>query len=180
MRDGSPERRDYPLVSDRVIGPLRNARQPLFDGLRRVQHAAISVQADAPGCAEALALALDYLAHEFMPNSRAEEFTLYPAVDGVVGSRGATDVMAVQHGAIGEMVEDLMKVVGAASESGSIATYARLMVPLLHGLYAAIRTHLEAEDAVYLALLDEHLSESQVRVIVENLERVSAGSAAPR
>jgi hypothetical protein len=42
-----------------------------------------------------------------------------------------------------------------------------------------VRAHLESEDDAYLALLDEQLSESQVRVIVENIQRMVAGSAAP-
>ena len=41
------------------------------------------------------------------------------------------------------------------------------------GLYALIRAHLEAEDDIYLSLLDQHLSESQVGVIVENLGRIA-------
>lgn len=167
-------------VADRVIGPLRIAREPLFDGLRRLQRAAEAVQAGSPESADALVLALEYLAGEFMPHARAEEFTLYPAVDGVLGSSGAADVMAIQHGSIGAMVSDLEKVVDAATSSGNVAPYAHFLLPLLHGLYATIRTHLEAEDTVYLTLLDEHLSESQVDVIVRNLARISAGSAPPR
>lgn len=166
-------------MSDRVIGPLRDARQPLFDGLRRLQHAAVAVLDGLPESREALNEALAYLRNEFIAQSRAEEFTLYPAVDGVIGSAGASDVMAIQHGSIGQMVDDLEKVAEAVRAEADVAAYSHYLLPLLFGLYAAIRTHLEAEDAVYLTLLDEHLSESQVGVIVDNLARVSSGSAAP-
>lgn len=166
-------------MPDRVIGPLRDAREPLFQGLRLVRQAAAAVQTGPAEAHASLDAAIGYLRDGFLAQSRAEEFTLYTAIDGVLGCVGATDVMAVQHGAIGEMVEDLEKVAAAAREGGSAAPYAGLLLALLHGLFAAIRTHLEAEDAVYLAVLDEHLSESQVRVIVDNLGRVASGTAAP-
>ncbi len=166
-------------MTDRVIGPLRVARRPLFEGLQGLQRAASAVQSDAPGALSAIDEARTYLRGTFLALSRAEEFTLYPAVDGVIGSVGATDIMVVQHGSIGEMVDDLERVVEAVRMQGDVAAYAHYLLPLLHGLYAAIRTHLEAEDAVYLALLDEHLSESQVGMVIDNLRRVSAGSAAP-
>jgi iron-sulfur cluster repair protein YtfE (RIC family) len=166
-------------MTDRVVGPLRVARRPLFEGLQSLQRASSAVHADAPGALPAIEEVLGYLHGTFLTLARAEEFTFYPAVDGVIGSVGATDVMTVQHGIIGEMVDDLDRVVEAVRPNGEVAAYAHYLLPLLHGLYAAIRTHLEAEDAVYLALLDEHLSESQVVMLVDNLRRVSAGSAAP-
>lgn len=166
-------------MPDRVIGPLREARRPLHEGLHGLQHAAALVQAGLPGAVPAVETALRYLHETFLTCSRAEEFTLYPAVDGVIGSVGATDVMVVQHGAIGEMADDLAKVLAAAQSDGMEA-YTPYLLALLHGLYAAIRTHLEAEDTVYLALLDDHLSESQVGVVVDNLRRVSQGTLAPQ
>jgi hemerythrin-like domain-containing protein len=111
------------------------------------------------------------------PYSRAEEYTLFPAVDGVLATRGACQVMVAQHASLGAMTNDLTRVLEAASRAGAIAEFRRYLLPLLHGLYAAARAHLEAEDDAYLPLLDEHLSESQVGVIVDNMERIVAASA---
>ena len=166
-------------MTDRVVGPLRDARLPLFEGLRSFQRAAAAVHDDAPDALPVIDEALEYLHGTFIPLSRAEEFTLYPAVDGVIGSVGATGIMVAQHGTIGEMVADLDRVVTAARPQSEVAAYAPYLLPLLYGLYAAVRMHLEAEDSVYLGLLDEFLSESQVGMIVDNLRRVSVGSAAP-
>jgi hypothetical protein len=87
--------------------------------------------------------------------------------------------MKAQHRSISAMVDDLARVVEAAHDQSDPRPYRRYLLPLLHGLYALVRAHLESEDDAYLGLLDEQLSESQVRVIVENIQRMVAGSAAP-
>ncbi|MBA4180644.1 MAG: hypothetical protein C0506_08665 [Anaerolinea sp.] len=162
----------YPL-SDRVVGPLRHSRQPLTDGLRALQLAATAVDSAAPPAAlAALDAAAAYLNATFLPAAAAEEFTLYIAVDGLYGAIDATGVMRVQHATIRAMAGDLDKVVTAARADTGPAAYREYLLPLLHGLYALIRAHLEAEDDVYLALLDDHVSESQVGVIVDNIERI--------
>ena len=162
--------------ADRVVRPLREHRLPLYDGLRQLQQAAAAVGvAEDPIALAALDAALAYLNTSFLPASKAEEFTLFIAVDGALGSIGTTRIMAAQHRSIAAMAADLAKVVEAARKDGDVAAYARYLNPLLFGLYALIRAHLEAEDDVYLGLLDEHLSESQVGMIVDNLTRIAAG-----
>ena len=160
---------------DRVVGPLRQAREPLHAGLRQLQVAAESLDgAEQRVAAAALESALGYLERQLIPILQAEDFTMFPALDGVLGATGACQVMVAQHRAIEAMAHDLRQVVEAARTDEDAAAYARYLLPLLHGLYALIRAHLESEDDVYLALLDEHLSESQVNVITENLERIAS------
>lgn len=166
-------------MPDRVIGPLRDFRTTLHEGLHRLPSAAEAVSSgDNASALPALDAALEYLQGTLLPHCRSEKFTLFPAVEGVVGSIGTTQVMVAQHESIAAMVADLASVVIAARD-GEIARYSRYLLPLLYGLYAAARVHLESEDDVYLSLLDEHLSESQVGVLVENLGRVAGGNAAP-
>lgn len=164
----------------RVIDPLRDARRPLHEGLRTIQVAANAVgTAEEPIARAAIEAALEYLTEEFLPTSRAEEFTIFIAMDGVYGTTDSCEVMKAQHASIAAMVDDLERVAKAAEADGDAAAYARYLHPLLHGLYALCRAHLESEDDVYLPLLDESLSESQVGVLVDNLGRIAAGSAAP-
>lgn len=160
--------------SDRVIGPLRDTRASLHSGLRQIQTAASAVEnADQRLAMSALDTAHRYVRRTLLPMIAAEDFVLLPAVDGVLGVQSATDIMRAEHEGIRVMAEDLSKVIEAARSDNDAAAYAKYLMPLLHGLYAAVRLHLEAEDAAYLTLLDAHLSESQVNVICENLERVS-------
>lgn len=161
-------------MPDRVVSPLREARRTLHDGLRQLQFAAGAVQEAEPAIAlGALDDALRYLQAVYLPIAHAEEFTMFPAIDGVLGSIGSTEVMVAQHASIGAMVSDLAHVTEAARAAQDVSAHARYFLPLLFGIYALIRAHLEAEDDIYLSLLDQHLSESQVGVIVENLGRIA-------
>lgn len=172
-------------MADRVVAPLRASRKPLFQGLAKLQLAADAVQtADGPVALAALDTATGFLNSTFLPTAAAEEFTLYIAVDGLYGATNATEIMKAQHASIRAMVEDLTKVVAAARTDNDPAAYAKYLLPLLHGLYASIRVHLEAEDDIYLDLLDNHVSESQVGMIIDNIERISnarrEGATPPR
>ena len=162
-------------MTDRVVAPLRLSRKPLFQGLAKLQLAADAVQtAEGPVALAALDTAVGFLESTFLPIAAAEEFTLYIAIDGLYGATNATEIMKAHHASIRAMAEDLAKVVAAARTDNDPAAYAKYLLPLLHGLYATIRVHLEAEDDIYLQLLDEHVSESQVGMIVDNIERISA------
>ena len=162
---------------DRVIGPLRELRTKLHDGLRQLHVAAEAVESAEPRVAFAAAESAASFARDVLgPYSRAEEFTLFPAVDGALSTRGACHVMVAQHSSLAAMTRDLERVLEAATRGGDLDEFRRYLLPLLYGLYAAARSHLEAEDDAYLELLDGHLSESQVGVIVDNMERI-AGAA---
>lgn len=164
---------------DRVVGPLRELRAKLHDGLRQVHVAAEGVESAEPRVALAAAEQASEWARTVLgPYSHAEEFTLFPAVDGVLGTRGACQVMVAQHASLAAMAKDLARVLEAASRAGDVTEYRRYLLALLHGLYAAARAHLEAEDDAYLELLDEHLSESQVGVVVDNIERIATAERA--
>src|SRR3970040_167808 len=76
-------------MPDRVIAPLRELRQPLHDGLRYLPAAAAAVTSgDTKQALAALSDALAYLQGTLVPLCRSEQFTLFPAVDGVLGSVG--------------------------------------------------------------------------------------------
>ena len=168
-------------MADRVIGQLRDLRKELYPGLNTLMVAANAVsQAEFPIAMKALDGALAYLQDTFLPVCRAEEFTLFIAVDGVSGAVDSCQVMKAQHTSIMRMTGDLAQAVEAAKTDGDVAAYAKYLHPLLYGLYAFVRGHLESEDDVYLPLLDSALSESQVGVLVDNITRVASGSAAPR
>lgn len=165
-----------PSSSDRVVAPLRESRRPLYDGLRQLQVAASAVDAAGQAAAlDALDAALGYLQRDLVPACRAEEATLFIAVEGAMAAVYSTRVMAAQHASIAAMVADLAQVAGAARAGGDVTAYRRYLLPLLYGLYALVRAHLEAEDDAYLPLLDEHLSESQVGMIVDNMRRMISG-----
>ncbi|WP_322795125.1 hemerythrin domain-containing protein [Tepidiforma sp.] len=163
---------------DRVIGPYRAWRASLRDGLGSLQEAA-SALADGrwdDGRA-GLERALAWVNGVLLPACRAEEFTLFPTVDGVVGQPGSCLPLERQHDALRDMGSDLAKLAEAAANDGRPDAYAEYLAALLYALWGVARVHLDAEDAVFLPMLDDHLSESQVNVLVENSERIVAATA---
>lgn len=156
--------------------PLREARQPLHDGLNALQVAASAVTTAEPRFALAsLDAALHYLNQRLLPACRAEESTLFVAVDGVTGVMNGCHVMKAQHTTIIRMAGDLAQVADAARASGGLAEYAKFLQPLLFGLYALCRAHLESEDEAYAGLLEAMLSESQQRALAASFSSASAG-----
>jgi hypothetical protein len=169
---------DPPADTDRVVGPLREARRPLFEGIGSLLLAADAVTAAEGRVALAsLETAAGYLRDTVVPAQAAEDYTMLIAMDGILGQPGATNIIKAQHRSIAAMASDLAKVIDAARGEGDVGQYARYLLPLLYGLYAAIRVHLESEEDAWLPLLDAHLSESQVGVVVENFVRISSGGA---
>jgi hypothetical protein len=164
---------------DRVVGPLRELRLQQLEGLPQLQQAASAVQsAEFRLALASLDAAVEYL-RGFVSFNRAEEFTMFIAVDGVLGVVDATRIMKAQHASIAAMVSDLAQVVEAARTDSDVEAYGRYLLPLIYGLYALIRAHSEAEDDAYVSLLDEALSESQVNMIIDNIARISKGGQAP-
>jgi len=167
-------------LEDRVVGPLREMRENLHGGLSTLQVAASAVTtAEYKFAQAALDAALKYLQEQFLPLSRAEEFTLFIAMDGATGMTDSCQVMKAQHTTIMRMVGDLAQAIEAARTDADFEAYAKYLHPLLYGLYALCRAHLESEDDAYLPILDAVLSESQVTMIVDNSHRIAAGSLPP-
>jgi hemerythrin-like domain-containing protein len=164
--------------SDRVITPLREARRPLFEGMGSLLLAADAVTAaEARVALASLDTVVGYLRDTVIPAHHAENYTMLIAMDGILGQPGSSDIIKAQHRSINAMAGDLLKVVDAARADGDLAQYARYLLPLLYGLYAAIRVHLESEEDAWLPLMDAHLSESQVGGVVENVSRIMAGDS---
>lgn len=165
---------------DRVVGPLREQRAALHDGLRQLQLAAESLDtAETRVALAAIENATAFVRDVLVPYCEAEEYTFFPAVDGVIGAPGTCQAMVAQHAAIAAMVYDLAGVAGAARAAGELVEYRRYLLPLLHGLYAVARAHLESEDDAYLTILDSNLSESQVVMIRDNIARIVESRAQP-
>jgi iron-sulfur cluster repair protein YtfE (RIC family) len=100
---------------------------------------------DASRRAEAV---LDFFTNELLPHAAAEEGSLYPMIDRLVGA-GATLTMALDHEAIADVIAQL----GVAA-NGDVDPSARGEVQrLLFVLEALLTTHLWKEDTAYVPLL---------------------------
>ena len=91
---------------------------------------------------------LDFLNNELLPHAAAEEASLYPAIDRLVGA-GATQTMTLDHQALASIIAQL----GVAA-NGDVEPGARVEAQrLLFVLEALLTTHLWKEDTAYVPLL---------------------------
>ncbi len=165
-------------MTDRVVGPLRDLREPLHAGLSTLQVAASAVTTAEPLLArKSLEGALAFLQEQFLPMCRAEESTIFTAIEEAAGWSDACAVTKAEHTSIIRMAGDLAQVVEAAKADGDVARFAEYLHPLLYGLYALCRVHLESEDEAYLRVLDFTLTEAQVAQMAETLSRLAAVGA---
>jgi hemerythrin-like domain-containing protein len=91
---------------------------------------------------------LDFLGNGLMPHAAAEEASLYPAIDRLLGI-GATQTMTLDHQAIASLIEQL----GAAVSAGTGTEARAEMQRLLFVLEAFVMTHLWKEDTAFVPLL---------------------------
>lgn len=157
--------------------PLASAREPLHAGLNTLRVAANAVTtAERRFALASLDAALSYLREQLLPACRAEEATLFVAVDGLMGVVNSCHVMSAQHTTIIRMAGDLAQAVDAARAANNAGEYAQYLQPLLHGLYALCRAHLESEDEAYLGLLEAMLSESQQGALVSRYSEATTST----
>jgi len=160
------------FASELAASPLRSVREPLHAGLNALQVAGAGVGTAEPRLLfAALESAQRYLQDEFLPACRAEEATLFGAVDSLLGVANSCHAMKAQHTSIIRMAGDLAQAIEAARANSDADSYAQYLRPLLHGLYALCRVHLESEDEAYIGLLEAVLSSAQVEALAEGYIR---------
>ncbi len=145
---------------------LGEARATVHSGLTTLQVAASALAtAERRFAFASLEAAQRYLQETLLPACRAEEATLFVAVDGLMGVVNSCHVMRAQHTTILRMAGDFAQALDAAKAAGDLAEYTQYLNPLLHGLYALARAHLEAEDEAYLGMLEAMLSAAQCEAL---------------
>jgi hemerythrin-like domain-containing protein len=154
--------------------PLRYLRDQLHAGLTTLQVAASAVDTAEPRMAmKALEAAMHYLQSEFLPMCRAEEAELFRKLDEIAGRPDSCRVMIAQHTSIIRMAGDLAQANDAAKAANDIASYAEYLHPLLYGLYALCRVHLESEDEAYLPVIAAAMTDFEVEDMVQQMQRMA-------
>ena len=113
--------------------------------------------APTPVVHERLVHALAFLQDELVPHARAEEETLYPAVEGCMQAPGATDTMSRDHVEVLRLVEELATLRDNLADPPTEAERDRIAA-ILHGLHAIVALHFAKEEEIYLPILDRCLT----------------------
>jgi iron-sulfur cluster repair protein YtfE (RIC family) len=144
-----------------AVSPLSDAAPGSVERLITDEHVAIRAHLthlgelakalptlDEPTARQRTAAVLDFLSSGLLPHAAAEEVSLYPAIDRLVGA-GVTQTMTLDHQAIASMIRQF----GTAA-SGDFRPGERVkMQRLLFVLEGFVMTHLWKEDTAFVPLL---------------------------
>ena len=105
-----------------------------------------------PGAMARVRLAHELLVREVWPHERAEESSLYPALDRVLGGTDPTAPMSRGHAEIAVQIARLGRLVDDIGDREPDADDLADLRDVLYGLHAILRLHTVQEDETYLSL----------------------------
>jgi iron-sulfur cluster repair protein YtfE (RIC family) len=158
-----------------VMQPLRDEHAelaPHVEAIRRV--ADVVGLTSAPSLREQVAGVYEFLAHHLIPHAKAEDAVLYPEVERVLHSPGATAAMRRDHVEVAELTEQLRALEPELSAEVVSASVERSLRRILYGLYALVRLHFAEEEEIFVPVLEEGLSEERAGELFEAMQAAAA------
>jgi heavy metal translocating P-type ATPase len=107
-----------------------------------------------PGAMDRVRHVHKLLTREVWPHERAEESTLYPALNRVLGGTDPTAPMSRAHAEIAVQIARLGRLIDDIGDREPDETDATDLRDILYGLHAVLRLHTAQEDETYLSLGD--------------------------
>jgi heavy metal translocating P-type ATPase len=107
-----------------------------------------------PGAMEQVRQVRELLTHEVWPHEHAEESTLYPALNRVLGGADPTAPMSRAHAEIAVQIARLGRLVDDIGDREPDEADVTDLRDILYGLHAILRLHTLQEDETYLSLGD--------------------------
>ncbi len=154
-----------------VTQPLHEEHQELLPQIERLRAIADFVgEAPVPLLKLGLDEIYDFLAHQLIPHTQAEERTLYPVVQKVMGASEATRTMERDHVEIERLTEELAMLRAELSRAPVTGVQVQALRRVLYGLYELVKVHFAKEEEVYLPLLDARLSPAEAYQMFAALE----------
>jgi heavy metal translocating P-type ATPase len=103
-----------------------------------------------------------FLSTELLPHEKAEDTTLYPVFDRIMGGTDATGTMSRAHVEIEHLIDQLGRVVGRLQDEPSRSDLFEAR-RLLYGLHAILELHFDQEDESYLSLVEAPSEDAPAR-----------------
>ncbi|HSM38736.1 MAG TPA: hemerythrin domain-containing protein [Candidatus Limnocylindrales bacterium] len=156
--------------TNRSTDPLRERHRQLVARVEELRIAAAgAADADRAAVRDRVARAITLLDEGLVPHARVEEATLYPTVEAVMGSPGATAGMRRDHVEIARMT-DALRFLQARLEHNPTRETIEALRRLLYGLYAVLMLHFAKEEELYLPLLDRELAGDAAETLVRGMD----------
>jgi hypothetical protein len=140
----------------RSTGALRAEHEKLLGSLHAIAERVEKLSEQTTPQQMALAReVLDFVRRQVVPHARAEEYTLYPAVDWAAGeSSRITEVPRFEHKLIVARCDALDKAIGAGAHGG------RLM-HLCYSILGLVAAHFVTTEEVLLPYLDKAFDQAR-------------------
>lgn len=153
--------------------PIRAEHRELLPHIEELGSSATWIPtAPAPVIHERLVHALEFLQDELVPHAKAEEETLYPAVEGCMQAPGATDTMRRDHVEVLRLVDELAALRDELEDPPTEAERDRI-ASILHGLHAIVALHFAKEEEIYLPILDRCLTPESAAELFERMHHAA-------
>lgn len=153
--------------------PIRAEHRALLPHIEELRAWATWIPtAPSPVVHEKLVQALAFLQDELVPHAKAEEETLYPAVEGCMQAPGATDTMSRDHVEVLRLVDELAALRDNLGEPPVEADRDRIAA-LLHGVHAIVALHFAKEEEIYLPILDRCLTAESAAELFDRMHHVA-------
>jgi iron-sulfur cluster repair protein YtfE (RIC family) len=155
----------------RITQPLRDEHRELYPQIELLRQSADVVNESLTTQAhDRIEQAHNFLTRQLIAHAHAEEASLYPTVQKIMGTELSTATMIRDHVEIARLTEELdsLRVHKSQLTITSIQTAALRRV--LYGLYAVLKLHLAKEEEIYLPLLDSKLTPEDARAMFDKMK----------
>jgi iron-sulfur cluster repair protein YtfE (RIC family) len=153
----------------RSTDPLRERHRQLVAQVEDLRVAAAGAgDSDRAAVRDRVTKAITLLTDGLVPHACAEEETLYPTVESVMGSPGCTATMRRDHIEIARMTEAL-RFLQARLDHNPTRDTTEALRRLLYGIYAVVMLHFAKEEELYLPLLDRTLEGDAAERLVHDM-----------
>jgi len=160
--------------------PLRDEHKELFPHIETLKLAGLSIHGTLNQASlDLINESYEFLTTHLLPHAQAEEATLYPAVQKVMGTPYGTATMSRDHVEVERLTQELAALRDQVSTSEIGAKQANELKRVLYGLYTLVKVHFAKEEEVYLPLLDANLTADEAKDLFEAMEE-AAGEAKAR
>jgi iron-sulfur cluster repair protein YtfE (RIC family) len=124
----------------------------------------------SPGTPDQLAAIRQFLEEHLLPHARAEDGVLYPLLDTVMGAAQATATMTADHEEIRQRADGFGALVATIGAGPPTPPEAEALREHMYALWAIVDLHLDKEERILFAILDEQLTAADTRTLNERME----------
>lgn len=170
LRALRPQERAVRLTPDEltVTAHFRTEHVTLRSRIEEIRRVADELGSLTPEATMAAVRAVhEMLVKEILPHEEAEESTLYPVLERVMGGREPLGAMSHAHREIAHQIRRLGQVIDDTSPHDMQEADLAELRALLYGLHVIVKLHTAQEEENYLYFDDRHLEPPEPRPLTE-------------